>query len=155
MEKNVTVVDEKGNKTGATYPKRAKGLVKKGRARYVDENTICLACPANLHSEENMEEKLTIRDVVERVDTMRAECATLNEALLNLSDRLPSDIEDIETAAMIIKLFDSVTSQFYQREMTTQKLLDFYSMVYNDLKNATDSSAHIDIDEINRAIDQR
>ena len=45
MEKNITIVDEQGNAYGATYPKRAKGLVKNGRARFVDENTICLACP--------------------------------------------------------------------------------------------------------------
>jgi hypothetical protein len=34
----------------ATYPKRAKGLVKQGRARFIDESTICLlngTCPAN------------------------------------------------------------------------------------------------------------
>ena len=31
MEKNIIVVDEQGNEIGATYPKRAKGLVKKGR----------------------------------------------------------------------------------------------------------------------------
>ncbi|NLM56586.1 MAG: hypothetical protein GX192_03945, partial [Clostridiales bacterium] len=47
MEKNVTVVDEQGNIIGTTYPKRAKGLVKKGRARYVGDNAICLVhvCP--------------------------------------------------------------------------------------------------------------
>ena len=42
---NIEVVDEQGNVYGATYPKRAKGLVKNGRARFVGENRICLACP--------------------------------------------------------------------------------------------------------------
>jgi hypothetical protein len=36
--KNVTVVDENGNIYEATYPKRAKGLVKSGRARFIEEN---------------------------------------------------------------------------------------------------------------------
>ena len=36
----------------ATYPKRAQGLVKKGRARFIDENTICLACPPNEYLED-------------------------------------------------------------------------------------------------------
>lgn len=45
MTKNIEVVDEQGNVYGATYPKRAKGLVKNGRARFVGENRICLACP--------------------------------------------------------------------------------------------------------------
>ena len=45
IEKNIIVVDEQGNTLEATYPKRAKGLVKKGRARFISENVICLACP--------------------------------------------------------------------------------------------------------------
>lgn len=45
MAKNITVVDAQGNEYEATYPKRAKGLVKNGRARFVNETTICLACP--------------------------------------------------------------------------------------------------------------
>lgn len=45
MTKNVFVVDEFGNEYTPTYAKRAKGLVKTGRARWKDENTICLACP--------------------------------------------------------------------------------------------------------------
>ena len=53
MEKNVAVVDEFGNEYEATYPKRAKGLVKNGRARFVDENKICLACPPNKKLEDN------------------------------------------------------------------------------------------------------
>ncbi|MBP5198765.1 MAG: hypothetical protein J6033_06925 [Lachnospiraceae bacterium] len=40
MEKNVVVLDEFGNVTGTTYPKRAKGLVNKGRAEVVDADTI-------------------------------------------------------------------------------------------------------------------
>ena len=38
MTKNVIVVDEQGNEYGATYPKRAKGLVKNGRARFVRQS---------------------------------------------------------------------------------------------------------------------
>ncbi len=53
IEKNVIVVDEQGNEYGATYPKRAKGLVKNGRARFVGENKICLACPPNENLEDN------------------------------------------------------------------------------------------------------
>ena len=51
-------MDELGNEYEATYPKRAKGLVKNGRARFVDENKICLACPPDKHMEEpNMADK--------------------------------------------------------------------------------------------------
>ena len=41
IEKNVIVVDEQGNEYEATYPKRARGLVKNGRARFIGENKIC------------------------------------------------------------------------------------------------------------------
>ncbi|MDR1328153.1 MAG: YaaA family protein, partial [Oscillospiraceae bacterium] len=43
--KNVTVTDELGNEYDPTYAKRARGLVKKGRARFVTENRICLTRP--------------------------------------------------------------------------------------------------------------
>ena len=42
MAKNVIVTDAKGNAIGSTYPKRARGLVKHGRAVYVDDCTIRL-----------------------------------------------------------------------------------------------------------------
>ena len=54
IAKNVIVVDEQGNEYEATYPKRAKGLVKNGRARFVSENKICLACPPNTILEDNV-----------------------------------------------------------------------------------------------------
>lgn len=54
MEKNMIVIDENGLEIGRTYPKRAKGLVKNGRAEYVDERTIRLYenCPTVILQEE-------------------------------------------------------------------------------------------------------
>ena len=55
MPKNVTVVDNAGRVLEPTYPKRAHGLVKQGRARYLSENTICLlACSSNNKEEHTM-----------------------------------------------------------------------------------------------------
>lgn len=54
MTKNVTVTDETGKYIGATYPKRARGLVRNGRARYVDDCTIRLSAragPSDIKSE--------------------------------------------------------------------------------------------------------
>ena len=42
MEKNVIVIDKSGVQIGSTFPKRAKGLVKNGRAEYIDDRTIRL-----------------------------------------------------------------------------------------------------------------
>jgi hypothetical protein len=52
MTKNITVIDEKGNILYSTYPKRAVGLIKKGRARRVSKNTIRL-CDRSVDREEN------------------------------------------------------------------------------------------------------
>lgn len=48
-QKTVAVTDEAGNRYEATYPKRAKGLVKHGRARFTDasQTEIILTCPPN------------------------------------------------------------------------------------------------------------
>ena len=42
MTKNIIVTDLNGNITGTTYPKRARGLIKSGRAIEIDELTIQL-----------------------------------------------------------------------------------------------------------------
>lgn len=54
MTKNVTVTDESGTYVGTTYPKRAKGLVKNGRALFVDDCTIRLS--AKTESSDNKSE---------------------------------------------------------------------------------------------------
>ena len=41
IEKNVIVTDINGKRIGATYPKRAKGLVKNGRAEYASDCEKC------------------------------------------------------------------------------------------------------------------
>lgn len=45
MTKNITVVDAMQNVYENTYPKRARGLVKKGRARFVGKNIILMLLP--------------------------------------------------------------------------------------------------------------
>lgn len=55
IAKNILVVDESGKAYTSTYAKRAQGLVKKGRARWLDEQTICLACPPDLLNLEDTE----------------------------------------------------------------------------------------------------
>ncbi len=55
IEKNVIVTDAEGKEIGSTWPKRAKGLVKNGRAEYVGDREIRLLnthAPAAYHSAE-------------------------------------------------------------------------------------------------------
>ena len=67
IEKNIIVVDEQGNIREATYPKRAKGLVKKGRARFISESMICLACPPEKLEENEMSDTQNKFENVERL----------------------------------------------------------------------------------------
>ncbi len=63
MTKNIAVIDEQGNRYEATYLKRAKGLVKSGRARFVDEKTICLARPPEQSEDETMSENMSSTNI--------------------------------------------------------------------------------------------
>ena len=73
IAKNVIVVDENGNQYEATYPKRARNLVKNGRARYIDDNKICLACPPSIELEEDEMSKTgyTKKQVIEMITSLK------------------------------------------------------------------------------------
>ena len=52
----IKLIDEKGIEIGFTYPKRAKGLVKSGRASYIDDKTLRLTDPNQKSEVKNMTE---------------------------------------------------------------------------------------------------
>ena len=95
MTKNIAVVDEQGKKYEATYPKRAKGLVKNGRARFIDENTICLACPPNMELEDKEMSEYTMdsaNNVPAPAENVQAEAVTESVSnLLNVKAKQPAD----------------------------------------------------------------
>lgn len=72
MNKNIAVLDMHGNVCGATYPRRAKGLVKKGRARFADEHTICLVCPPHQSEDIRMDQIQTDNIAVTEVPVEEA-----------------------------------------------------------------------------------
>ena len=61
----IQILDSNGNIAGSTYPKRADGLVKKGRACYVNDFTIRLT----------MSDTMQISEVI-KMDTMNIETAS-------------------------------------------------------------------------------
>ncbi len=148
MEKTVRVVDEVGNRYEATYLKRAKGLVKHGRARFIDEDTICLACPPKTN------------DISEEITMTNTENKNLNTVI---EEKIQKELETqasytIEYAlAQIEKITNGVISTNLNeafsamedksedfaanmadivraRETTNQKLLAFYEKMVDDLK---------------------
>ncbi len=181
------VVDEYGNEYEATYPKRAKGLVKKGRARFLDEHTICLACPANEISEElqmadtkkttvqetaaqeskqsvpmdkktikelfDLQEKIeqekasrestqsapmdgiTVKDLLNYINMVRADNATVMDALQILSDMPNGDNADPYSPGNTLGMekAKAITDVVRCRETTNQKILAMYEKMYDDL----------------------
>lgn len=158
IEKNILVVDEQGNEYEATWPKRAKGLVKNGRARFLSENKICLACPPSINLEDNemadiekdnvkvtennvpKSESVEIIDlayIFKQVKEIQLQTEYLNEVINKLSQMSDGDSGDggspgnIQGQAKAQALGDVVRC----RETTNQQLLNFYMTVYNDMRS--------------------
>lgn len=98
-QKTVRVLDEAGNEYEATYPKRAKGLVKHGRARFTDDSqtVIILTCPPNQH--------------------MILEDNTMNEQ--NNNTNIP-DTSDLSELTELSELSESTNSPLTAKEVFDQ-----------------------------------
>ncbi len=147
IEKNIIVVDEQGNEYEATYPKRAKGLVKNGRARFVDENKICLACPPDkILEEEKMsnntnnkpEQKateITEQQIFEQITLLQNQLTENSYTSLHrLSDAITS-IGEEENEARYEQVAE-VCDVFKTRELTLLKMLEMYERMYADIQKA-------------------
>ena len=139
IEKNVIVVDEQGNEYEATYPKRAKGLVKNGRARFVDENKICLACPPDKNLEEekmsNNTNELTAKEIFAQLTILQKQLTeNSNTSLHRLGDAITSIGEEDNEARY--EQVTEVCSVFKTREITLLKMLEMYEKMYADVQRA-------------------
>lgn len=157
IEKNVKVVDEEGNILEATYPKRAKGLVKSGRARFVDENTICLACPPKILEDNKMDNinidkttgevietpasKYNLEYALEQIERIANDKAYLTEAFDTLYAAASNNEPTIEQGGSNDKVAEAVAETVKVRETTNQKLIEFYSKMVDDLKPKTAADA--------------
>ena len=144
MTKNVNVVDDLGNRYVPTYAKRAKGLVKNGRARWVDENTICLACPPddmNLEDTE-MENKINpINDVEVQAECNEKEILKRIDRIIAQADGLSAIIEQIRDLPMNESPMggkdgaaraEAIGNIYAERERTNQKMLGILERMYAD-----------------------
>ena len=133
------VVDSQGNEYEATYPKRAKGLVKSGRARFVGENKICLACPPSDNLEDNkMSENININVEQNTAELTKAEVWTqiikLQDQLFSLKETTNAIIEVNDNSEVVAReKIEVIATVFNKREETLNSMLDFYKIVYNDL----------------------
>ena len=153
MTKNVIVVDEQGNQYEATYPRRAEGLVKNGRARFVDDThtKICLACPPNENLEDNkMSEntninieqntnQITAREILEQIKKLQEQLVSLKETQNSLfAVDTMDEFEDGQlvrsvNCELVESQLEAIKIVFHEREKTLNSLLDFYKNIYNDV----------------------
>ena len=146
IEKNVIVVDEQGNEYEATYPKRAKGLVKNGRARFVDENKICLACPPdkileeekmsnNINSSQVFNQIAELQKNLESIDKIlfKIQCVTDSQSYVEQEEGDPIPLDYLPDVAM--EKIKTIRDIVLGREKTINKMLDFYLPLYQDLAN--------------------
>jgi len=162
IEKNIVVVDENGTVFESTWPKRANGLVKKGRARWLDEKTICLACPPEKMEDEEMENDqqaeavtqhiaeiesirqqpegkpggLTLESLLDRMDAIRREMLGMKELLSTMEAITNQGGED--DAGHIA---EAASQAFIARETTCQRQLGFLETIYKDHFSAPSEDA--------------
>ena len=148
IEKNVIVVDEQGNEYEATYPKRAKGLVKNGRARFVGENKICLACPPeNIMEDQKMKDteikvdettgevkevpsKYTLDYAFEQLERIREESSKFavetREKISEIKSGGPGDVGAQAAGEALLALVQ-------EQEQIYNRMIDFYLKIISDL----------------------
>lgn len=138
MEKNVSIIDESGRLIGTTYPKRAKGLVKSGRARYVScesEDTICLTCPPDIKEDNAMTDNSSDVAFTETNNATDL-CIPSAEYALKMLECIAKDTEAIKSAVMKVsnETDNGIAHIIDARESTNRKLIEFYTQMYNDFK---------------------
>lgn len=171
ITKNIRVTDVHGHEYEPTWPKRAEGLIKKGRAYRLAEDHICLIrehpCPTepmlnhadtsqtkvstDISEEIRMEEYtniveneevLTMAYVLERIEAIRLDTAHLHEAIDALKNTAMGPMSgDIAGQEKAKALGDIVRC----RETTNQQLLKMYEKMYDDLKNRDNEVQNADI----------
>ena len=142
MEKNIEVVDEAGNMYEPTWPKRAKGLVKHGRARFVSENRICLACPPDT----NMEDKhmsnvkrifgdMTVADILTRINNIINQTSYITTAFEALAGMDDGDSGSPGSPGNVLgeAKANAIATVVQSRETTNQQILRLYEKMYDDL----------------------
>lgn len=155
--KTVRVLDEAGHEYEATYMKRAKGLVKHGRARFADDSqtVIILACPPNQNmilEDNTMNEQ---NNNIEVTENTVAEAYTYEYALKQI-ELLTNQVDHIHLAISELghlenegtpcggsakSVAEGIADVVRCRETTAQKLIDFYAKMYEDLKPRTQAQA--------------
>ena len=164
IRKNIAVVDLDENFYAPTYIRRAKGLVKSGRARWSDENNknqICLLESPALTSEEDNEmdrydnngNKLGTAASIETTVASAAKEAPAEitiSYILGQIELIRADSAHIAEALKMVKEINTSDGASYAaaqaigtvveaREATNQEMLSIYKRMYKDMQPPKES----------------
>ena len=146
IEKNIIVVDENGKQYESTYLKRAKGLVKNGRAHFAEENKICLMRPpenyledkdmAEINKEKN-NTKMSLEFILNQIEKVQSQLLDLKNTVNNIGCVADCDYNGEEGVTVhdevAVKKITALTEVFHRREESLQMLLELYGKMYDDL----------------------
>ena len=136
MEKNVLVVDQQGNEYEATWPKRAKGLVKSGRARFIADNKICLTRPPDANKEgtqmsEQTTTTLSADYLLKQIEKIANDTEYLHKTIDALNSIKNADVPGDYTGNAKAEALAAVVRS---RETTNQQLLSMYMQMLLDCR---------------------
>lgn len=125
MTKNINVADNNGNILGNTYPKRAAGLVKKGRARWINAETICLCA-------QDMEEKTMANNIYEVFDNQ----------ITKMQEQIRDDSSE---TAMPVRMQILKTMEGFMAQERGNKMLNLIQTQLDFLKKDLEKTSDIDL----------
>lgn len=152
MTKNITVIDENGNILDRTYPKRANGLVKKGRARW-DGDAVIRLCPSRNREEVKMANNIyevldnqiskmqdQLKDVSEeaampvRIQILKTfEQFKIQEQKSKLADMIGTQLETLQESMKNDDMFTPENAA--SRELTRQKMIELMEKLVDEKDN--------------------
>lgn len=123
------MIDGTGNVLAPTYPRRAKGLVKNGRARFLDENTLWILFPPPEQGEIRMSE-LTAQEILQRIDHILNDVSHLHSAFMTI-EKIPCPPAGEPDAGQARA--EAVSAIVCAREETNRQALSLLEKMYEDL----------------------
>lgn len=130
MIKNITVTDENGKILYSTYPKRAKGLVKKGRAEWIGENAISMLGPCV--KEKETKEMANIYEILDNQlsklqeqlrDAQDEEAAQVRIQMLKTLEEFKAQEQRTEAAKLVGAQLEAMQAALNAEEVTAENAL--------------------------------
>lgn len=118
----IKVIDVQGHYLHDTYERRAKGLVKKGRASYINECTICIGSTSG---KESYMEQMTKEEILKEIDEMLKHQDYFKMAMDTI-EKIPADMDK----ELVEQRMTAVMNIVKEKETTNQKLIDLWTQMY-------------------------